>query len=118
MDSSISDFVHELPEDLLEVIDRSGYDAGAAARRRSPSPGYRREPVAASPPESGRVFVPDPDADGSWTRAVGVRVYHAQFGRGVVVGQEGGGPDARLTVRFGGATVKKVLARYLTVIER
>jgi len=122
MDSSISDFVHELPEDLLEVIDRSGYDAGAAARRRSPGAAVGRAPAtrvlaAERVPAAGRVFVPDPDADGSWTRAVGARVYHAQFGRGVVVGQEGGGPDARLTVRFGGAVVKKVLARYLTVIQ-
>jgi DNA helicase-2/ATP-dependent DNA helicase PcrA len=131
MDSALSDFVHELPEELLEVIDRSGYERSGYDRSGYDRSGYgaasgpaRRRPRAPAPPApdspdpgGGRVFVPDPDADGSWTRAVGRRVYHAQFGRGVVVGQEGGGPDARLTVRFGGSVVKKVLARYLSVIE-
>jgi DNA helicase-2/ATP-dependent DNA helicase PcrA len=111
MESALSDFLHELPEELLEIIDRSGYDFESRrpverrpARRLPAPPAARAEPH----------FEPDPDA--SWTQVVGARVFHAQFGRGVVVGQEGNGPDARLTVRFGGAIVKRVVARYLTLI--
>jgi DNA helicase-2/ATP-dependent DNA helicase PcrA len=56
----------------------------------------------------------DPD-QGGIERVIGIRVHHPQFGRGVVVGQEGRGPDARLTVRFEGAITKKVLARFLSL---
>ncbi|MGD8396083.1 MAG: ATP-dependent helicase, partial [Candidatus Eiseniibacteriota bacterium] len=52
-----------------------------------------------------------------WAIMVGAPVWHAQFGRGRVVGQEGRGPDARLTVRFDGAFTKKVVARFLSLIE-
>ncbi len=113
MESSLSDFLSELPEELLEVIDRSGYDVETRPRRRQ---GRSFPPPVPIEPH----FEPDPehlDPDASWTRVVGARVFHAQFGRGIVVGQEGQGPDARLTVRFGGSLVKRVVARYLSRLE-
>jgi hypothetical protein len=35
-----------------------------------------------------------------------------------VVGQEGRGPDARLTVRFAGGITKKVVARFLSLTDQ
>jgi DNA helicase-2/ATP-dependent DNA helicase PcrA len=44
-----------------------------------------------------------------------MRVSHSQFGRGVVLGVNGKGPNAKLTVRFAEAIgVKTVVARFLT----
>jgi DNA helicase-2/ATP-dependent DNA helicase PcrA len=58
----------------------------------------------------------DPESAGV-EHVIGIRVHHPQFGRGVVVGQEGRGPDARLTVRFEGAITKKVVARFLSLAD-
>jgi len=43
---------------------------------------------------------------------VGRRVLHEEFGRGVVIAQDGQGEQAKLTVRFGGNVVKRIMARY------
>jgi DNA helicase-2/ATP-dependent DNA helicase PcrA len=142
--AELSEFVHELPAELLEVIDRSGYEGegswraggvdgrrrgararsgeeapGAPRRYRSGAPGLRqRQPAAVPPADKGdgdRRVELDPDA--SWSEVVGMRVYHSKFGSGIVVGQEGHGADARLTVRFDGAVTKKVVARFLSLVE-
>jgi len=152
MSAEVSDFVHELPADVLQVSDFSGY-----ARDFSPGRGgrlagrgreeeragmprrYRPEempraplararggagvpgaPGAASPARAGTAErrVVEPDGEEGLTRIVGARVMHAQFGSGVVVGQEGHGPDARLTVRFAGGLTKRVLARFLRLVAR
>ena len=39
-------------------------------------------------------------------------IIHPTFGRGDVIGQEGSGPDARLTVIFDGNIKKKIVARF------
>ena len=39
-------------------------------------------------------------------------IIHPTFGRGDVVGQEGSGPEAKLTVIFGGNLKKRIVARY------
>ncbi|GIX48615.1 MAG: DNA helicase [Candidatus Tectimicrobiota bacterium] len=44
--------------------------------------------------------------------AVGTRVWHAHFGRGVVQKREGEGEDLKLTVRFDEHGVKKLLVRF------
>ena len=41
-----------------------------------------------------------------------MRVRHAQFGAGTVIGIEDHGDDVKITVRFGGVGVKRLLARY------
>ncbi len=43
---------------------------------------------------------------------VGARVRHARYGYGVVLGVEGTGEDAKLTVKFPGYGQKKFIARY------
>jgi DNA helicase-2/ATP-dependent DNA helicase PcrA len=154
MPSELSDFVQDLPQDVLAVRDlghatsggyggsryggrRSPYagrgaggvgGAGGAGRGDEPAPGmprrYRPDGERPSPPPprpSGgrpeRVVELDPEQAGT-ERVIGLRVYHAQFGRGVVVGQEGRGPDARLTVRFAGGITKKVVARFLSLPDQ
>ncbi len=47
---------------------------------------------------------------------IGVRVHHATFGTGVVTALEGHGPRGRLVIRFADS-VKRVVARYVTVVE-
>jgi DNA helicase-2/ATP-dependent DNA helicase PcrA len=144
MSAEVSDFVHELPADVLQVSDFSGYGRDFAPQRgsragdglaggRSPgredAPGmprrYRPEDLPRAPLARARPAatagtterrVVEPDSEEGWTRIVGARVHHAQFGSGVVVGQEGHGPDARLTVRFAGGLTKRVLARFLSLV--
>lgn len=41
------------------------------------------------------------------------RVHHQKFGAGRVVESDGGGPDAKLTVRFADGTTRRLLARYV-----
>jgi len=48
---------------------------------------------------------------------VGKQVVHEEFGTGIVIAQDGQGEKAKLTVRFGGNVVKKIMARY-TQLER
>ncbi len=148
--SDLSDFVRDLPPELLDVRDLgystgSGYGSGArreaygrggyagggrsVEREDGQAPGaprrYRRgwrargstAAACAGGGKPERVVEFDPEG-GSLDRAIGVWVHHPQFGRGVVVGQEGRGPDARLTVRFEGAITKKVVARFLSLLDR
>jgi DNA helicase-2/ATP-dependent DNA helicase PcrA len=60
-------------------------------------------------------YVPD-DQDSEWVEEkvvrIGTPVRHAEWGRGRVVGCEGYGRQLRLTVKFGGGRVKRLLARY------
>jgi hypothetical protein len=43
---------------------------------------------------------------------IGTPVRHAEWGTGRVVGCEGYGKQLRLTVKFGGGRVKRLLAQY------
>ncbi len=93
--SLLSRFAEEVPENLIEVRESARTRAsGGAARSRS----YRPEPE----PEYAE---PGP------RRTIGT-ILHPTFGRGDVIGQEGRGPDARLTVVFAGNIKKKIVARY------
>ncbi|MFH1808008.1 MAG: UvrD-helicase domain-containing protein [Pseudomonadota bacterium] len=47
---------------------------------------------------------------------VGSRVHHATFGEGVVQALEGQGPQGRLVIQFG-ASIKRVVARYVTLAK-
>jgi DNA helicase-2/ATP-dependent DNA helicase PcrA len=90
-----SRFLHEIPEDCLEWVGASPW---AAAR-----PPVRRA-------KGGSAGAMDsPRAGGS---PIGVRVSHPQFGEGVVVGCEGRGERAKLTVEFRRAGTKKILAAF------
>ncbi|MBN2357857.1 MAG: UvrD-helicase domain-containing protein [Deltaproteobacteria bacterium] len=47
---------------------------------------------------------------------VGARVRHATFGRGQVTAREGSGPNGRLVIRFEGCGIKRVVAKYVTLV--
>jgi DNA helicase-2/ATP-dependent DNA helicase PcrA len=86
----ISRFVAEIPADCVVV---------------------EEAPVwASAPPRVARR--PTQTASGSSKSAVGLRVIHPQFGEGVVVGSEGMGERAKLTIQFRRAGIKKILAAF------
>ncbi|MGE5177852.1 MAG: ATP-dependent helicase [Bacteroidota bacterium] len=87
----LSRFASEIPEDCLIVEEARSWEETPryAPRRRAPAAGSRGMPSA-----------------------VGLRVIHPQFGEGVVVGSEGIGERAKLTVQFRRAGVKKILAAF------
>ena len=60
--------------------------------------------------------LPDYDAPEQTLPAVGCRVSHEELGEGTVVGQFGFGDKARLAVAFPVRGVRRVLARYVTVV--
>jgi len=91
--SLISRFAHEIPENLVEVEETPGGWGGARRERR-----YER---------SAAVEYAEPGP----RRSLGT-ILHPTFGRGDVIGQDGTGPDARLTVVFRGNIKKKIVARY------
>ncbi|HYJ33336.1 MAG TPA: UvrD-helicase domain-containing protein [Candidatus Binatia bacterium] len=91
----ISRFVSEIPEDCLLVQEERHWDVEAPrySPRRSAGAAMRR-------------------SEGSLKSAVGLRVIHPQFGEGVVVGSEGFGERAKLTIQFRRAGIKKILAAF------
>jgi DNA helicase-2/ATP-dependent DNA helicase PcrA len=85
MPQVVSRFVEDIPEEFVEFL---------------------------SPPEG--TYAPEPErADWGEEKVVriGTHVRHAQLGTGTVVGCEGYGRELRLTVKFGGGRVKRLLAR-------
>ena len=46
---------------------------------------------------------------------IGARVRHGTYGKGVIMGCEGSGEDAKVTINFPGYGHKKFIARFLTV---
>jgi len=63
------------------------------------------------PPPRGAVESPRAKPETGKFR-VGARVRHAKFGAGSVLGVEGAGDDAKITVRFDTHGIKKFMARY------
>jgi DNA helicase-2/ATP-dependent DNA helicase PcrA len=64
-----------------------------------------------SAPPRGAAESLQPKSEGGKFR-VGARVRHAKFGAGSVLGVEGTGDDAKITVRFDAHGIKKFVARY------
>ena len=90
----MSRFVTEIPSDCLDVKEERDWDVEA------PRYAPRRSAGAAR------------TAEGSLRNAVGLRVIHPQFGEGIVVGSEGIGERAKLTIQFRRAGLKKILAAF------
>jgi DNA helicase-2/ATP-dependent DNA helicase PcrA len=128
-----SRFLDEVPEELL-----LRYDFAANASRYSPyRTGTQLDPYARRPQRGdgqgrgwGGNATPSPRASSREVREtepayayededqsdgalrLGMRVRHPQFGVGTILGIEGVGEDAKLTVRFASAGAKKLLARF------
>ena len=110
-----SRFLFEIPPELVRVIEpvfspppaAAGYGYDDTARR--PYGGGRRRRAPYEPV----TFYDDADEDqsaGGISR--GARVRHPKFGVGTVVNVEPAGGDLKLSIRFTGIGVKKILARY------
>jgi DNA helicase-2/ATP-dependent DNA helicase PcrA len=85
MPQVVSRFVEDIPEEFVEILSISEEP-------------YRRDEDHADWGEEMVV-------------RIGTRVRHAEWGTGRVVGCEGYGKELRLTVKFGGGNVKRLLAR-------
>ncbi|MBU8894265.1 AAA family ATPase [Corallococcus sp. H22C18031201] len=65
-------------------------------------------------PRVDRSYSQTSDMDGIGGDVRGMRVRHEQFGSGRIVSAEGSGPNAKVTVEFGGSVgLKRVIARFL-----
>lgn len=65
-------------------------------------------------PRIDRSYSQASDMDGVTGDVRGMRVRHEQFGTGRVVSTDGSGPNAKVTVEFGGGVgLKRVIARFL-----
>lgn len=93
-----SRFLEELPADALATV-RPGLRVGAGAR-----------PTARGAGLDGASGKPNGLSDDS--PDLGSRVRHPKFGDGVVLAQEGQGPNARLQVRFDEAGTKWLVSAY------
>lgn len=107
----VSRFVEEIPENLLEREEAASPVGWAGGRWRA---GVGRRERSGDGGDADDVAGFGPGAWGAATHpAVGREVHHEQFGRGVVIGAEGLGAEARYTVRFAGK-VRKIIGRFLT----
>jgi DNA helicase-2/ATP-dependent DNA helicase PcrA len=126
-----SRFLSEIPDPLVQRYDFVGYgtsyggsrgyadrDAAFSGRRGASayaSPyGDRRVTRGPSARSEGPVSRPEDEDQSAHASGVrlGMRVRHPQFGAGTVIGLEDHGDDVKLTVRFGGVGVKRLLGRY------
>ena len=111
-----SRFLFEIPPELIRVVEpvyspqpaatRHGYDTprgayGGGRRRRAPY----EQPATSFYDEAD-----EDQSEGGISR--GARVRHPKFGVGTVVGVEPAAGDLKLSIRFPGVGVKKILARY------
>ncbi|QRN95127.1 UvrD-helicase domain-containing protein [Archangium violaceum] len=65
-------------------------------------------------PRVDRSYSQTSDMDGVGGDVRGMRVRHEQFGMGKIISADGNGPNAKVTVDFGGAVgLKRVIARFL-----
>ena len=65
-------------------------------------------------PRIDRSYSQAPDMEGIGGDVRGMRVRHEQFGMGRIVSADGSGPNAKVTVDFGGSVgLKRVIARFL-----
>jgi DNA helicase-2/ATP-dependent DNA helicase PcrA len=92
MGGGVSRFIAEIPSDCLVVDQSAVWDTEAPRVARA------SRSAGASARRAGS--------------AIGLRVIHPQFGEGVVVGSEGVGERAKLTIQFRRAGVKKILAAF------
>ena len=111
-----SRFLFEIPHELVRVV-----EPAYSPRRPSAGYGYDSPPRAygggrrrrADSPVQPATVYDDADEDqslGGISR--GARVRHPKFGVGTVVGVEPAAGDLKVSIRFAGIGVKKLLARY------
>jgi DNA helicase II / ATP-dependent DNA helicase PcrA len=114
-ESPPSRFLKEIPDHLVDAIDRRSYrwDFGPA-KRQEPQRGEYERPAKAAVPQGTYYEYEEESAI-----RPGAIVLHPKFGRGRVVRVEGSGEDMRLDVDFASVGPKRLIAKYahLTVVS-
>ena len=89
---------------------RPPYGGAAAPVSRPGEAGARRRPATEDVPD----YLPsyEDESQEAGTVRLGMRVLHPSWGEGVIDGVEGSGEALKLTIRFRGGVLKKVLAAY------
>ena len=108
-----SRFLFEIPHELVRVVEPvhtprvpvSGYES-----RRGAYGGRRRRADSHEQPATLYDDADEDQSEGGISR--GARVRHPKFGVGTVVKVESAAGDFKLSIRFAGIGVKKILARY------
>jgi DNA helicase-2/ATP-dependent DNA helicase PcrA len=125
-----SRFLKDLPEDSIEshvmprpayaVLETEGAGPWGGSWSRSPTvygAGSRPRRPATPAAQPGEITVhydeDGGDADDELGLRVGARLRHSQFGVGEVRAWQSAGADLKVTMRFPGAGVKTILARFL-----
>ncbi|WP_224241660.1 ATP-dependent helicase [Hyalangium gracile] len=107
-----SRFLRDVPPTLFGIEPEA-----QEVQRPAPSPvAPRRRPSHddGDGPRIDRSYSQAPDMDGMGGDVRGMRVRHEQFGVGRVISADGTGPNAKVTVEFGGSVgLKRVIARFL-----
>ncbi|HEX8819150.1 MAG TPA: AAA family ATPase, partial [Archangium sp.] len=107
-----SRFLREVPQSLFGIAEQ---EFETPAPKASPmAPRRRGWDDEDDGPRIDRTYSQSSDMDGVGGDVRGMRVRHEQFGMGKIVSADGGGPNAKVTVDFGGAVgLKRVIARFL-----
>jgi DNA helicase-2/ATP-dependent DNA helicase PcrA len=107
-----SRFLREVPQSLFGIAEQ---DFETPAPKASPmTPRRRNWDDEDDGPRIDRTYSQSSDMDGVGGDVRGMRVRHQQFGMGKIISTDGNGPNAKVTVDFGGAVgLKRVIARFL-----
>ena len=92
-----SRFIHELPENLVDIM----YQATSSTRDKTP----RYSPSISTTISSSSEY------------SIGDQVEHKLFGKGKILAVEGIGDTAKLTIKFSGNIRKKLIAKYAKLIQ-
>jgi DNA helicase-2/ATP-dependent DNA helicase PcrA len=106
-----SRFLRDVPPALFGISEQ---DVAEPPRASPMAPPRRRTYEEDEGPRIDRSYSQASDMDGVGGDVRGMRVRHEQFGTGRVVATDGSGPNAKVTVEFGGGVgLKRVIARFL-----
>jgi DNA helicase-2/ATP-dependent DNA helicase PcrA len=107
-----SRFLREVPQSLFGIAEQ---EFETPAPKASPMTSRRRNwDDEDDGPRIDRTYSQSSDMDGVGGDVRGMRVRHQQFGMGKIISADGNGPNAKVTVDFGGAVgLKRVIARFL-----
>jgi DNA helicase-2/ATP-dependent DNA helicase PcrA len=131
--SNASRFLMEIPGELIETAAGSLADAGET-RRYEPDPEYsysanefERQVRRATPSSDRSAVAPRSPRSSGGSRSrppaggghplIGVRVRHATYGNGTIIGVEGDDEDRKLTVSFSDHGTKKLIERYANLVR-
>ena len=112
-----SRFLAEIPEELMQRVEpvapaprwQQNYELRNPYGRSGPRLRPREKETSST---SSFSYENEDQSAGRAGVRQGMRVRHAMFGVGTVIGIEDQGDDVKVTVRFNAAGVKKLLARY------